>query len=100
MELLKPRYIWGQIAPRDKRVHRGSGYQFYRVVPLDVMLVETPLGLQELTEERVDEAVDAHFWQAVDELVEEHVDHIVLSGVPPSSQLGRARVREMLRQME
>jgi len=100
MERLKPRYIWGQIAPRDKRVHRGPGYQFYRIVPLDVMLVETPLGLHELTKDRVDEAVLAHFWQCVDELVEEHVDHIVLSGVPPSAQLGRAGVRDLLSQME
>lgn len=99
MERLMPRYIWGQIAPRDKRVHRGSGYQFYRIVPLDVMLVETPLGLRELTHERVEEAI-GDFWRCVDELVEENVDHIVLSGVPPSSQLGRARVRELLRQME
>lgn len=99
MERLLPRYKWGHIEPRNKRIHRGSAYQFYRIVPLDVLLVETPLGLQELTQERVEEAI-GDFWRCVDELASENVDHIVLSGVPPSSQLGRARVRDLLRQME
>lgn len=85
--------------PRDKRVQRGPGYQFYRIVPVDVMLVSTPLGIRDITQERVEEAIP-NFWGCVDELAQENVDHIVLSGAPISAQLGRARVRGLLGEME
>ena len=99
MERMVPRYRWGEIAPRENRVQRGPGYQFYRMVPLDVMLVTTPLGITDYTEERVEEAI-ARFWSCVEELAREHVDHIVLGGAPVSAQLGRARVQGLLSEMQ
>lgn len=96
---LKPRYVWGDIAPREYRVQRGPGYQFYRIVPVDVMLVVAPLGIRDYTRERVDEAI-ASFWDRVDSLAKEHVDHIVLAGAPVSAQLGRSRVQRLLGEME
>jgi maleate cis-trans isomerase len=98
MERMIPRYIWAEIRPRDNRVERGPGYQFYRMAPLDVMWVDTPLGITEYTEEAVEEAI-ARFWVCVDELAREQVDHIVLGGAPVSAQLGRTRVRELLSAM-
>ena len=96
---LTPRYIWGDIAPREYRVQRGPSYQFYRIVPVDVMLVVAPLGIRDYTQERVDEAI-TNFWDRVDSLAREQVDHIVLGGAPVSAQLGRARVQHLLREME
>ena len=92
MERMIPRYKWGDITPRGGRVQRGSGYQFYRIVPTDVMLVSTPLGILDYTQERVDEAI-VTFWDCVDLLAREEVDHIILGGAPVSAQLGRARLR-------
>lgn len=98
MERMIPRFKYSEIAPQEHRVLRGPAYQFYRMVPVDVMMVTTPLGLQDYTEERVEEAI-ARFWSCVDLLVEEHVDHIVLGGAPVSAQLGRARVLSLLGDM-
>jgi len=99
MERMIPRYKWGDITPRGGRVQRGSGYQFYRIVPTDVMLVSTPLGILDYTQERVDEAI-VTFWDCVDLLAREEVDHIILGGAPVSAQLGRARVQGLLSDMQ
>ena len=99
MERMIPRFRFGEIAPRENRVQRGPGYQFYRIAPLDVMLITTPLGILDYTEERVEEAI-ARFWTCVEELTREHVDHIVLGGAPVSAQLGRARVQGLLSEMQ
>ena len=99
MERLIPRYKWGDIAPRGGSVQRGPGYQFYRIVPMDVMLVSTALGIRDYTQERVDEAI-VNFWDRVDLLAREEVNHIILGGAPVSAQLGRARVQSLLGDME
>jgi arylmalonate decarboxylase len=94
-----PRYIWGDISPRESKVHRGPAYQFYRIVPVDVMLVVAPLGIADYTQERVDEAI-ASFWDRVDALAAEKVDHLILGGAPVSAQLGRQRVQRLLGEAE
>jgi len=99
VERLIPRYRWGDIAPRESRVQRGPGYQFYRIVPLDVMLVSVGLGIRDYTQDRVEEAI-GNFWNCVDLLAREKVDHIILGGAPVSAQLGRARVQGLLHDME
>lgn len=99
MERLVPRYTWGDIAPRESRVQRGPGYQFYRIVPPDVMLVSTALGISDYTQDAVETAI-ARFESCVDLLVRERVDHIILAGAPVSAQLGRARVQRLLRETE
>jgi maleate cis-trans isomerase len=90
-DLLLPRFRWGEILPRTSGVRRGEGYQFYRLVPLDMMLVSIGLGIEDYTPEGVENAMP-NFWPCVEALTEEHVDRILLAGVPISSQLGRARV--------
>ena len=99
IDRLKPRFIWGDIAPRESRVQRGPAYQFYRIVPNDVMLVVAPLGIKDYTPERVEEAI-AGYWDRVDAVAREHANHFILGGAPVSAQLGRERVQRLLREAE
>ena len=92
-QLLTPRFKYGSIEPPAGGVRRG-GYQFYRLVPMDVMEISVGLGIKEYTPEGVEDAI-ANFWPCVDTLVQEQVDWIVLGGVPVSSQLGRDRVQTL-----
>lgn len=96
---LIPRYIWGHILPTKSDFHRGPGYQFYRLVPLDVMEVSVGLGITDYTHQGVMEAT-SNFWDCVNRLKAEKVDHLVLAGAPISSQLGRQHVLELLSQAE
>lgn len=96
---LVPRYIWGDISPRESKIQRGPAYQFYKIVPTDVMLVVAPLGIKDYTRERVDEAI-ASFGDRVDSLAKEKADHLILGGAPVSAQLGRERVQRLLREAE
>jgi maleate cis-trans isomerase len=100
MRLLTPRFKYGNILPPGAGgVRRGEGYQFYRLVPLDVLEITTNLGIRDYTPEGVEEAI-ANFWNCVDGLVKEDVDWIVLGGAPVSSQLGRPRVLDLIRQVK
>lgn len=99
IDRLKPRYIWGDISPRGSSVQRGPGYQFYKIVPTDVMLVVAPLGIKDYTQDRVDEAITS-FDDRVDSLAKEKADHLILGGAPVSAQLGRERVQRLLREAE
>jgi len=94
-----PRYTWGDITPRDGDVHRGPGFQFYHIVPNDVMLVTTPLGIEDYTEDKVEKAI-VTYWEKVERLAKEEVDHIILGGAPISAQLGRERVQRLLGEAE
>lgn len=90
-----PRYRWGSIVPRPHKVETGPGYEFYRLIPLEVMEIKTVLGIAEYSAAAVETAM-GRFWDCVELLQREHVDRIVLGGVPVSARLGRARVRELL----
>lgn len=94
-DLLRPRFRYGEILPRIGGVRRGDGYQFYRLVPLDVLQVSIGLGIEDYTHQGV-EAAMGNFWPCVDALAGEAVDRILLAGVPISSQLGRPRVLELV----
>lgn len=98
-QLLTPRFKYGNIVPPAAGgVRRGDGYQFYRLVPLDVLEITTNLGITDYTPEGVEEAI-ANFWACVDALVKENVDWLILGGAPVSSQLGRPRVLDLVRQV-
>ncbi len=96
---LVPRFRWGHILPTKSDFHRGTGYQFYRLVPLDIMEISVGLGITDYTHEGVLEA-SANFWNCVRRLKEERIDHLVLAGAPISAQLGRARILELIDQAE
>jgi len=93
---LLPRFRYGLINPRSPgKVQRGLSYQFYRIVPPEVMEVATGLGLDDYAPEAVERAI-SHYWECVAALVREKVDVIVLGGVPISVRLGRPRLRALL----
>jgi maleate cis-trans isomerase len=96
IQRLLPRFRYGLINPRSPaNVQRGLSYQFYRIVPPEVMEVVTGLGLDDYAPEAVERAV-SKYWDCVHALVQEKVDVIVLGGVPISVRLGRPRLRELL----
>jgi len=99
MDRITPRFVWGDILPATHVAHRGPGYQFYHLVPLDVMQVTISLGLKEYTTEGVEEAI-GNLWPCVNALVEENVGRIILGGAPVSSQLGRPRVQALLAELK
>jgi arylmalonate decarboxylase len=98
IQRIMPRFRYGNILPHAAgAVHRGPGYQFYRLVPDDIMEVATVLGLKDYGVEEVESAIE-NYWRCVELLVREKADVIVLGGVPISAQLGRARVLQLIAQ--
>jgi maleate isomerase len=95
---LLPRFRYGVISPGAAGVQRGVDYQFYRLVPIDVMQITVGLGVRDYSAENVNAAMDA-FWGCVETLHSEGVDSIVLSGVPVSAALGRPRIVQLLREV-
>jgi maleate cis-trans isomerase len=95
---LLPRFRYGVINPRSPgKVQRGLSYQFYRIVPPDVMEISTGLGLDDYAPQAVEKAL-SNYWDCVRALVEEKVNVIVLGGVPISVRLGRSRLVALLRE--
>ncbi len=102
VERLLPKFRYGDIAPRGRsgrEVMRGFGYDFYHIVPTDVMLFTTVMGLTEFDRGAVEKAIEK-YERCVAALLREKVDCIILGGVPISAQLGRERVVKMLRETE
>src|SRR4029434_2828516 len=96
VQRLMPRFRYGVINPRAPgKVQRGLSYQFYRIVPSDVMEIATGLGLDDYAPQAVEKAV-SNYWDCVHALMEEKVNVIILGGVPISVRLGRPRLRELL----
>jgi len=91
---LLPRYRYGVIAPGSGGVQRGADYQFYRLVPPDVMHLEVGLGVRNYSRDDVSAAMEA-FWKCVEALQSEGANRVVLSGVPVSAALGRKRILDL-----
>ena len=66
-------------------------YQFYRFAPEGVMLMLANLEIADYATAAVDRELPL-FWKHVEELAHAGADRIVLTGVPVSAALGRARV--------
>jgi maleate cis-trans isomerase len=102
MKTLIPKFRFGHIDPaavEARRARRGPGYEFYQIVPNDIMLVTAVLGIKDFTRDAVEAAIP-NYWNCVDALAQEKVDVFVLGGTPVSAQLGRARVVRLLREAE
>ena len=94
---LLPRFRYGVIHPRSHEdLDRGPGYQFYRLVPLEVMELATSLGLENYTPEGVEKAL-GNYWNCVDMLAKEKAQVIIFGGAPVSAVATRPRVVELLR---
>ena len=59
----------------------NAAYEFYRIVPKDIMLVMIPIGLGEFSAKDV-ERVFAPIDSLLDKLMERQIDIVVQSGVP------------------
>jgi len=93
-----PRFRYGFIQPRSHEGRqRGAGYQFYRLVPLDVMEFSAVLGISNYTLEAVEKAL-GNYWRCVETLAQEKAQVIILGGAPVSAALGRRRLVDLLRQ--
>jgi maleate cis-trans isomerase len=102
MERLIPKFRFGHIDPaavEARRARRGPGYEFYQIVPTNIMLVTAVLGIRDFTRDAVEAAIP-NYWNCVDALAQEKVDVFVLGGTPVSAQLGRPRVVRLLREAE
>ncbi len=98
MEEILPRYRLGNVSPTG-RAGGIQPYQFYRLLPRDVLLISSPLGLKEYTKALVQEAL-GNYWNCVDELARYKVDRIVQTGIPIAAQAGRSTIQGLLRQTE
>ena len=79
---LLPRLRYGVIVPgASAAIHRGVDYQFYRLVPTDVMQISVGIGIRDYSSDSVHSAMDL-FWSCVQTLVDEGCSQVVLSGVP------------------
>ena len=94
---VKPRYYWGRILPRG--VGGEGGLKRQRLVPDDIALVQTGLGLPEYTKDGVESAI-TRYWECVDELVTQGAQSIELEGLPISAQLGRKRCLELIEETQ
>jgi maleate isomerase len=102
MERLIPKFRFGHIDPaavEARRARCGPGYEFYQIVPTNIMLVTAVLGIKDFTREAVEAAIP-NYWNCVEALAEEKVDVFVLGGTPVSAQLGRARILRLLKEVE
>jgi maleate cis-trans isomerase len=97
---LVPRFRWGNIAPRsNSALYIGPGYEFYRLVPLDVIELRTSLEIGDYTTDAIEAAITS-YWSCVSLLQQEKADRMILGGAPVSARLGRARVRTLLEETE
>jgi arylmalonate decarboxylase len=90
------RFITGSVSPlgRDRRPMS----QPEPLLPPDVKRISASMDISDYTAEGVDEAIRTRYWGCVDELVGQGAQRIMLTGLPISSQLGRARVLELLQE--
>src|SRR5262245_29970412 len=102
MNTLIPKFRFGHIDPaavEARRARRGPGYEFYQLVPTNIMLVTAVLGIKDFTRDAVEAAIP-NDWNCVEALAQEKVDVFVLGGTPVSAQLGRSRVVRLLKEAE
>lgn len=95
-----PRFRWGNVAPTQvgQRVRRGPTYQFYKIVPNDVMEIDAGRGLEEELEAGHFDQAKTNYWDAVQQLAEEKADIIIIGGVPVSANFGRPEILAMIEQ--
>src|SRR5690349_18821728 len=95
IDRLLPRFRLGVVLPGTGGVQRGVDYQFYRLVPGDVMQIGVGLGIREYSDVTPEATIDI-VWSCIDALLAEDVDRVVLSGVPVSAALGRANILRLV----
>lgn len=89
-----PRYVAGTVAPMGS--DRRPMPMPEPLLPSDIKRISSSLEITDYTPEGVDEAIKSRYWRCVDELVGQGANSITISGLPISSQLGRARVLALI----
>ena len=92
-----PKRKIGHLAPLG--VMSNGPYEFYQLVPRGIMLVETPLGLQEFTAKDV-ERVFASVDEKLELLMERGADIVVQGGVPLPILIGPDALSRLLAHIE
>ena len=95
---IMPKYVLGTVQPRTG-VAGNQQYQFYRIVPNDVMILSTSMGLRDYTRQAAEQAF-GRFWQCGDQLAEKGVHRIVQIGVPPAAFVGRDYLLDLIAETE
>ena len=70
MDRLIPKFRFGHIDPaavEARRARRGPGYEFYQIVPTNIMLVTAVLGIKDFTKDAVEAAIP-NYWNCVEAL--------------------------------
>jgi arylmalonate decarboxylase len=93
---VKVRYIAGSVSPIGPDRHPMSQPQ--PLLPPNIRRISSSVEISDYTAEGVDEAIRTRYWPCVDELVKQGANSITLAGFPISSQLGRSRVLELLKE--
>jgi len=96
VDVVFPWYRLGMVQPHHTNL---SIYQSYRIAPEGVLNYLTSLDLKEYTLEQV-EANLPKLWSLVDSLKSAGAERIVLGGVPVAAALGRAKILEILGEIE
>lgn len=91
---LMPKYVLGTVLPRGD-LSSYQPYQFYRLVPNDVLIMSVPLGVQAFTREAVGDAF-SRYWECADRLVEKGAERVVQMGVPVASLMGREYILNLI----
>jgi hypothetical protein len=88
------RYIAGRIAPVGEARHPMS--QPEPLLPPDIRRISASIEVRDYTLDGVNEAITQRYWPCVDDLAARGAQHISLAGFPIASQLGRARILELI----
>lgn len=96
-----PKFRLGHVAPGKDKLFDWTPYEFYHIVPHNVMLVSTYLSpaLADYSKESVTRSL-ASWWDCVEQLVSRKANWVELGGVPVAARLGRERVRELIDQTQ
>src|SRR5690349_1615737 len=93
---VKVRYVAGSVSPIGPDRHPLP--QPEPLLPPDITKISCSIEISDYTPDGVDEAIRGRYWNCVDELAKQGANSITLEGFPISSQLGRPRVLELLKE--
>ena len=93
-EDVKIRFVAGTVSPIGTDRHPMP--QPEPLLPKDIRRISSSIEIADYTAGGVHAAIEQRYWGCVDELIGQGAQSITLAGLPIASQLGRARVQELL----
>jgi len=94
MVSIMPKFILGTVQPRAG-IAGHQQFQFYKVVPDDVMILSVSMGLADYST-GASEAALGRYWQCADQLAQRGSNQIVQIGVPPAAMMGRPFILKLI----